>query len=121
MQNSLRRILIKEVGENMQCDKCGKKLSGFFRESGLPVWLPNKNGTLCKMCYGKLEKEYKAKKTCASCFYFNDELCRKFDFVLTPTRFGIIYRRAQAYYLEANECGHFITKNDYMKKALRVR
>jgi hypothetical protein len=106
----------------MQCAKCGKKYSAvarFLGEGGLKVRLYDKEATLCRECYEKLYKEYKAKKTCEDCFYFDDEFCKKLDFALTPTKFGIIYETEKTYYLEADECVHFITKDDYKKKALR--
>lgn len=98
----------------MNCEKCGKAIGGFSGEVAFTVTLEGKITKVCQSCYDKLGAEYSKMKTCNNCFYFNDGFCKKIELELTYTQIGNNY-----YFVQANDCVHFMTKEEYEKKALR--
>jgi DNA-directed RNA polymerase subunit RPC12/RpoP len=54
----------------MQCSRCGKKLNGFFRDSGILLKLENGDVTVCPECFLKIKAEYETRKTCDDCAFF---------------------------------------------------
>jgi len=98
----------------VQCARCGKKLGGFLRDSGVTLLLEDGQKTFCEHCYWQIRKEYDSRKTCDDCVYFKDDFCNKIKLQLTPVTIGI-----NDYFVQAEECVHYITKEEYEKKAIK--
>ena len=60
--------------------------------------------TYCADCYWKIDKEYKQKKSCDDCAYYNDESCKKTGTQLSPVIIGF-----NAYFVKAENCNNFST------------
>ena len=58
--------------------------------------------TYCADCYWKLDKEYKQKKTCEECAYFDDDKCKKNGIQLKPVIIGF-----NNYFVQAETCKYF--------------
>ena len=98
----------------MQCARCGKKLGGFLRESGTTLLLEDGIKTFCEQCYWQIRKEYDSRKTCDDCVYLKGDFCNKIKLLLTPVTIGI-----NDYFVQAEECVHYITREEYEKKAIK--
>jgi len=82
-----------------KCYSCGKV------SSGMPTAkIKGEERTYCADCYWKIDKEYKQKKTCDECAYFDDEKCKKMKIQLPPVVVGF-----NTYFVQAENCNHFST------------
>ncbi len=81
-----------------KCYACGKESRG-----GMPTAkIDGEERSYCADCYWKVEKEYKAKRSCEECSYFSEEQCKKRGVPLEPVTVGY-----SAYFVQAEGCGDF--------------
>lgn len=85
----------------MPCHKCGKN----FRGEGPTATIDGEENTYCADCYWTLKKQYEKKKSCESCSFFGNGVCRRTLARLIPARFGV-----EDFYVQAEQCNHFTIK-----------
>lgn len=84
-----------------ECRGCKKTFSG----SGLTVNINGNEQMYCADCYWKLQAEYKKKKVCEDCGFFDEESCEKNKKTLKPAKIGF-----DSYFVEAENCRDFTTE-----------